>query len=409
MKKTKSGFREYTMMAGLWLGIAAVMPGPAAKEVRALLREGETPQPPEAVLIIGQQKAASTETYFALLAVLHENATDLAHEKELGYFSYPLPCLVDSPRGCDDQLAYYASNQRYFIDATPDYFADALAFAQIHRALPSAKLVVVMRDPVDRAQAAWLQNVRQGGDVRPFAEAVHQEMFDLWERCAPPPRHVHGESVLTSAAATVLARHVSAVTPWYVVGGPSGAAWQLDEVREVAAPTQSHAALAAHCVREWHEDWLRWRDDCGSCHQYLVRGLVARKLQTWRAAYGANLLVLQTEDIEVDLGRAARRLATFLGMPGDLDAAQQAKLARTADEPCWHGCDFISQFAADLGANHSALNQADELLLTAFYARDRAELLYLEPALRWPRFSQLEAVPPPPLSPPLAMRLAAAA
>ena len=111
-------------------------------------------------------------------------------------------------------------------------------------------------------------------------------MLDLWRRCCPSPPY--GADVRTPALASLLSSNVSAASPWYVLGGRGGTAWQLATVRAVAgAQRPSHAHLDGTCVREWRADWLRWRDDCGSCHQYLVRGLVARKLQVRRAAAAA--------------------------------------------------------------------------------------------------------------------------
>ena len=61
-------------------------------------------------------------------------------------------------------------------EATPDYLADPVAAMMLGRLLPAAKLIVLIRDPIKRAHAAWDQNRRAGSEMRTFKQAVKDEM-----------------------------------------------------------------------------------------------------------------------------------------------------------------------------------------------------------------------------------------
>lgn len=61
-------------------------------------------------------------------------------------------------------------------EACTQYLYDPDAAARIHRDLPQAKLIVVLRDPVERAYSSFLQQVRDGYETTAdFAEALALE------------------------------------------------------------------------------------------------------------------------------------------------------------------------------------------------------------------------------------------
>jgi hypothetical protein len=63
-------------------------------------------------------------------------------------------------------------------EATPSYMADGLAVKRMAAVLPEPKLVVILRNPVDRAYShCWLKHT-VGLESRSFADAVKEEMSD---------------------------------------------------------------------------------------------------------------------------------------------------------------------------------------------------------------------------------------
>jgi len=63
-------------------------------------------------------------------------------------------------------------------EASPSYLWEANAPYRIHRAVPHAKIIIVLRDPVERAYSHYLMDVREGLQDLPFHEALKED----WSR-----------------------------------------------------------------------------------------------------------------------------------------------------------------------------------------------------------------------------------
>jgi sulfotransferase family protein len=70
-------------------------------------------------------------------------------------------------------------------ESSTSYLWDAGACARIAERCPSAKIVICLRDPVERAFSHYLDNVRDGLERRPFTQALTDE-------------HVHGADWFTA-------------------------------------------------------------------------------------------------------------------------------------------------------------------------------------------------------------------
>ena len=60
-------------------------------------------------------------------------------------------------------------------DASTSYLWSDGAAERIHRDVPAARIIAVLRDPVDRAFSHYLMHVREGVQTRPFYEAVRDD------------------------------------------------------------------------------------------------------------------------------------------------------------------------------------------------------------------------------------------
>jgi hypothetical protein len=135
-------------------------------------------------LIIGEMRCGST-TLWELLS-RHEKVF-FSSEKELHFF--------DNREGRFDRgIASYA---QWFVDArgdqicgeaTPDYLFHDEACARIHETVPQAKLLVILRDPVERAWSHYWHNVRRGREELSFEQALKSE----------PQRMARGDAELRS-------------------------------------------------------------------------------------------------------------------------------------------------------------------------------------------------------------------
>lgn len=128
------------------------------------------------LLVIGEQKSGTT-TVAATLSASPDII--MSAEKELHYFaSYQRfgPCgrYPDTP--LESYAAHFAdAGSRLAGEATPNYLSDPGAPARIREAVPNAKLIVVLRDPVTRAWSHYWHQVRGGIERRSFERAVDIE------------------------------------------------------------------------------------------------------------------------------------------------------------------------------------------------------------------------------------------
>ena len=104
---------------------------------------------------IGTQKGGTT--YLHLLLQGHSQVF-LAHPKELHYFS------LHHDRGLDWYTNHFdeASAAKRCGEVTPYYLFHPLAAERIHAAIPNVKLIVLLRDPVERALSQYFHSKRLG-------------------------------------------------------------------------------------------------------------------------------------------------------------------------------------------------------------------------------------------------------
>lgn len=120
-------------------------------------------------LVVGAKKAGST--WLDHLLRSHPGVFLPTERKEVAYFD------LFHDRG----TAWYA---RFFRDApagalvgesTPEYLHHREAPARIERELPGARLLVIVRNPIDRAHSEWAHLVGKFAERRCFAEFLRQE------------------------------------------------------------------------------------------------------------------------------------------------------------------------------------------------------------------------------------------
>jgi hypothetical protein len=81
------------------------------------------------------------------------------------------PVLRDSR---EYQALFRGSEGRKAVgEASPSYLCDSHAALRIKSAIPNAKIIISLRNPVERAYSHYLMEYREGRETRPFREAVH--------------------------------------------------------------------------------------------------------------------------------------------------------------------------------------------------------------------------------------------
>jgi hypothetical protein len=121
------------------------------------------------VFIAGVQKAGTTSLY----AHFCEHPQLAAgNTKELHYFDDEgldwMQPDYERFHACFDR----ASEGRIRFDATPIYMFWPRALERMRRYNPQARLIVLFREPIDRAYSSWSMEQRRGVDPLPFGEAI---------------------------------------------------------------------------------------------------------------------------------------------------------------------------------------------------------------------------------------------
>ena len=281
-------------------------------------------------------------------------------KKELHLFNRAAENCVLQPSACVESLC---SRQEvasrpggWLVDATPSYFSSAAALMQLAAALPRAKLLLLLREPVGRAMSAWKQNLKAGSEPRSFDVAVLDELEAMASRCFPaeaklltpirrsvalastpqpggqpaapttPPTTTTPTMLTTATTANAAALDASRIGvqplasveealglaaristglfPWEGNGGR----W-LQELRDQMPKRKGHLpnqhALAQFMARLVGGSEMSCRPSSSGCwlaaphagkradcKRYLTRGLAAAKLREWKAIFGEQLLVL---------------------------------------------------------------------------------------------------------------------
>jgi hypothetical protein len=132
-------------------------------------------------LVIGAAKSATTSLHYALRA--HPQVYVPEH-KEPNFFAFEgLPtnadprvtksvtCLEDYAR-----LFQGVTDEGAIGEVSPTYLVNSGACERIHRYIPEAKLIAVLRNPIERAYSDYLMRVREGLEpLRDFGRALAEE------------------------------------------------------------------------------------------------------------------------------------------------------------------------------------------------------------------------------------------
>jgi len=124
-------------------------------------------------VVIGAQKAASTY----LMQMLAEHPEIFVFPRELPYFEDPDYGERTFEKFCERFIA--AEGKKAVGFKRPSYLAKAECAERIYRHLPTAKLIAVYRNPIERSVSAYFHYMRGGRiPVRP----LNQGMTDILDR-----------------------------------------------------------------------------------------------------------------------------------------------------------------------------------------------------------------------------------
>ncbi len=125
-------------------------------------------------LLLGASRCGTTSLFRALSA--HPQVQRPAANKGIRYFD------VNYQRGWSWYRGHFPlarGHQKITFEASGYYIFHPLAAERITADLPKAKLVVLLRDPVERAYSAWKHESARGFETETFARALELESTRL--------------------------------------------------------------------------------------------------------------------------------------------------------------------------------------------------------------------------------------
>jgi hypothetical protein len=132
-----------------------------------------------AFLIVGAQRGGTTSMYRTLSqhpaivkAVLHKGVHyfDMAYDRKLSWYQGHFPLRTTGQRA-----SRAAGAAAMTFESSPYYMFHPLAAGRIARDLPGVKLLVLVRDPVERAYSAHAHELARGYETEPFEAALALE------------------------------------------------------------------------------------------------------------------------------------------------------------------------------------------------------------------------------------------
>jgi hypothetical protein len=139
----------------------------AAAQRRAI--EGPLPN----FVVIGTQKGG-TSFFYSLLT--EHPLVRRAAAKELHFFDNKFAEGVGWYRRCFSEGERVDGQRTITGEASPSYLFDPQVPERMARIVPEARLIALLRNPVDRAYSHYQMEVRRGKEGRSFEEATEQEI-----------------------------------------------------------------------------------------------------------------------------------------------------------------------------------------------------------------------------------------
>lgn len=138
-------------------------------------------------MIIGVQKGGTTALSHFLA---QHNQICMADGKEVHLFDAP---EFDADWSVDEINQRYgphfqaATDGQVLGEATPIYFYWPEIIPALQRYNPALKLILILRDPIERAISHYTMELRRGNERRPFWQALWMEAIRLWRDTSRAP------------------------------------------------------------------------------------------------------------------------------------------------------------------------------------------------------------------------------
>lgn len=132
------------------------------------------------LFLVGAQKAGTT----ALQQFLSAQPGVFSPRKEMHFFDFERRYRGGAPEAINGYHAAYAGHEqtRYWADCTPVYMYWPVVAQRLAQYNPAARILVLLRDPADRAISHWNMDHRRDVEPKSLLSALCCEPFRRWGR-----------------------------------------------------------------------------------------------------------------------------------------------------------------------------------------------------------------------------------
>ncbi|MEI2779558.1 MAG: sulfotransferase domain-containing protein [Tetrasphaera sp.] len=183
-------------------------------------------------LLVGAKRGGTTSTYFHILShpdvlALFPSAKLLPKGRDTkgtSFFTY------NFHKGSIWYLSHFPSRTQRLVhqrrtghagvagEASPYYLFHPLAAQRAHDLVPDAKILIALRDPVDRTHSAWREQTRNGVETLSFEDALDAEETRLGreaERLVAEPAYISFAHEFQSYATQ--SRYAESLARWFAL------------------------------------------------------------------------------------------------------------------------------------------------------------------------------------------------
>jgi len=130
------------------------------------------------LFIVGAPKGGTTSIHTYLSEIPDIFMSPI---KEPNYFSEKTVSIKHPVKPIRDKNKYLelfinARNEKYLAESSTSYLSDPEAPKLIHKVSPQAKIIISLRDPVERVFSHYLMYIRDGWWSHPFKEQIQKEI-----------------------------------------------------------------------------------------------------------------------------------------------------------------------------------------------------------------------------------------
>ena len=232
-----------------------------------------TEQPAPNLFLVGAAKSGTTSLWKALC---DHPQVFMTRMKEPHYFSHVVPSPQWASRFPVTRTASEyrrlfadANGERYRGEASTSYLWSPAAADRIRQEEPNARIIAVLRDPIERAYSHYWNDVREGLEKQPFEAALRAELsrqhvgqwgrdslyIDIGRYFRQVTAYIDRfeDRVLVLSYADLVSEPNRALTrTWHFLGLPPAAGEQQlarENASQVARGKLSHTLLGSHRLR----------------------------------------------------------------------------------------------------------------------------------------------------------------